>query len=104
MVLEAKNPPAMQEDPLEEGMATHSLILAWRIPRIEKRGGLQSMGLQSLIQLKQLNMMSRNKSTPVGNCYSTESLPLPCCSGQNEFQIGGKSVCLEAHQIALCNS
>ena len=32
------------EDPLEEGMATHSSILAWRIPRTEEPGGLQSMG------------------------------------------------------------
>ena len=35
-----------QEDPLEEGMATHSSILAWRIPWIEEPGRLQSMGLQ----------------------------------------------------------
>ena len=47
-----KNPPAMQEmketqvrslgleDPLEESMATHSSILAWRIPWTEKPGGL----------------------------------------------------------------
>ena len=35
-----------QEDPLEEGMATHSSILAWRIPWTEEAGGLQSMGLQ----------------------------------------------------------
>ena len=47
----AKNLPAMQEtlgreDPLEEGMATHSGILAWRIPWTEELGGLQSMGLQ----------------------------------------------------------
>ena len=34
------------EDPLEEGMATHSSILAWRIPWAEESGGLQSMGLQ----------------------------------------------------------
>ena len=32
-----------QEDPLEKGMATHSSILAWRIPWTEDRGGLQSM-------------------------------------------------------------
>ena len=31
-----------QEDPPEEGMATHSSILAWRIPQTEKPGGLQS--------------------------------------------------------------
>ena len=50
-----KNLPAMQEtvvqslgweDSLEKGMATHSSILAWRIPRTEEPGGLQSMGLQ----------------------------------------------------------
>ena len=34
------------EDPLEEDMATHSSNLAWRIPRTEEPGGLQSMGLQ----------------------------------------------------------
>ena len=33
-----------QEDPLEEGMTTHSSILAWRIPWTEGPGGLQSMG------------------------------------------------------------
>ena len=35
-----------REDPLEEGMAAHSSILAWRIPWTEEPGGLQSMGLQ----------------------------------------------------------
>ena len=51
----AKSLPAMQEtqvwplgweDPLEEGMATHSSILAWRIPRTEEPGRLQSVGSQ----------------------------------------------------------
>ena len=35
-----------REDPLEEGMATHSNILAWRIPRTEEPGRVQSMGSQ----------------------------------------------------------
>ena len=35
-----------KEDPLEKEMATHSSILAWKIPWTEKPGGLQSMGLQ----------------------------------------------------------
>ena len=39
--------PLGQEDPLEEGRATHSRILAWEISWIEEPGGLQSMGLQS---------------------------------------------------------
>ena len=57
-----KNPPAMQElqemwapslgweDPLEKGMATHSRILAWRIPWTEELGGLQPMGLPGVAQ------------------------------------------------------
>ena len=55
-----KNLPAVQEtqemraqslgreDPLEEGMATHSSTLAWRIPWTEEPGGLQSMGSQTI--------------------------------------------------------
>jgi len=45
-------PPAKSQnflgwkDPLEEGMATHSSILGWRIPWTEEPGGLQSMGSQ----------------------------------------------------------
>ena len=35
-----------REDPLEESRATHSSILAWKIPWTEESGGLQSMGLQ----------------------------------------------------------
>ena len=55
MAQKVKNLHAMQEtlvrllgweDPLEEGMATHSSILAWRIPQTEEPGGLQSMGSQ----------------------------------------------------------
>ena len=50
-----KNLPAMQEtqvrslgweNPMEKGMATHSCILAWRIPWTEEPGGLQPMGSQ----------------------------------------------------------
>ena len=37
-------PPLGREGPLEKGMATHSSILAWRIPWTEEPGGLQSMG------------------------------------------------------------
>ena len=42
------------EDPLEKGMATHSSILAWRIPCTEEPGRLQSMGLQELDTTEQL--------------------------------------------------
>ena len=43
------------EDPLEEGMATHSSILAWRIPWTEEPGRLWSIESQSWAQLKQLS-------------------------------------------------
>ena len=55
MAQRVKNLPSMQEtqvqslgweDSLEKEMATHSSILAWRIPWTEEPGGLQSMGLQ----------------------------------------------------------
>ena len=39
-----------QEDPLEEEMATHSSIHAWKIPWTEERGGLQSIGSQRVKQ------------------------------------------------------
>ena len=38
--------PLGGEDPLEEGMAAHSSVLAWRVPRTEGPGGLQSIGSQ----------------------------------------------------------
>ena len=57
MAQTVKNLPAMretrvqslgQEDSLEEGMATHPSVLAWRIPWTEEPGGLQSMGSQKV--------------------------------------------------------
>ena len=45
-----------REDALEEGMATHSSILAWRIPWMEEPSELQSIGLQSRTRLMQLSM------------------------------------------------
>ena len=62
-----KNPPAMwetcvrslgREDPLEKEMATHSSILAWRIPRTEGLGGLQSMGHKESDTTKRLHFTS----------------------------------------------
>ena len=60
-----KNPPAIQEtwvqplgreDPLEKEMATHSSTLAWRIPRTEEPGRLQSM--QELDMTEQLSTLA----------------------------------------------
>ena len=68
MAQQVKNLPVMQEiwvqsldqeDPLEEGMATHSGILTWRIPWTEEPGGLQSVGSQSWTQLKAMAPHSR---------------------------------------------
>ena len=47
--------PLGQEEPLEEGMATHSSILAWETPRTEEPGGLQSRGLQESDTTEHLN-------------------------------------------------
>ena len=57
MAQTVKNLPAIQEtqvqslgweDPLEKGMATHSSILAWKVPWTEEPGGPESMGSQSV--------------------------------------------------------
>ena len=55
-----------QEDALDKGMATHSNILAWRIPWIEETGGLQSMGSQESDTTEQLtlSLFSQTVSSP----------------------------------------
>ena len=72
-----------REDPLEKGMATHSGILAWRIPWTEEPSGLQSMGSQRVdtterlhFALKELRFRSllQNTSLSFGYCYCTVSL------------------------------
>ena len=52
------------EDSPEEEMATHSSVLAWRIPRTEEPGGLQSVGSQSLTRLKRLSVHARRIASP----------------------------------------
>ena len=65
-----KNPPAMQErrvqslgqeDLLEEEMATHSSIIAWRIPQSEEPGRLQPTGLQKSYMTERLNKKNIRK-------------------------------------------
>ena len=69
MAQRVKNPPAMREtwvqslgweDPLKKGKATHSSVLAWRIPWTEGPDGLQSMGH------KELDMTER---LPLSQCF-----------------------------------
>ena len=50
---------------LEKEMATHSSVLAWRIPGTEEPGGLPSMGSQSQTQLKRLSSSSTNWEAPL---------------------------------------
>ena len=76
-----KNPPAMREtwvqslgweDPLEEGMAIYSSILAWRMPWTEEPGGLQSMGSQRVGQTERLSTQSLQ-------AMSSPTLPISSC-------------------------
>ena len=53
--------PWVRKDPLEEGMATHSSILPWRIPLTEEPGRLQYMGSQSRTWLKRLIIHCQEK-------------------------------------------
>ena len=56
-----------QEFPLEEGPATHSSILAWRISQTEEPGGLQSMGSQRVGQDEvTFTFQSEGQTSPVG--------------------------------------
>ena len=82
-----KNPPANagdirhpgsipgQEDPLEEGMATHSSILAWRIPWTEEPGGLQPIGSHDRNDLVRVHAIGRyDCSSHAVSLWSQEKL------------------------------
>ena len=69
------------KDPLEEGMATHSSILAWRIPWTEEPGGLQSKGSQRVghdwaTQRSTAPLSSYNKRVPL---HFSGLQAVPCC-------------------------
>ena len=65
------------ENPLEEGAATHSNMLAWRTLWTEELGGLQSIGSQSQIRLKQLS--TRVFLLRAGNKESESHLVMSDC-------------------------
>ena len=88
------------EDPMEEGMATHSSILAWRIPPwTEKPGRLQSMGSQKVGHswatkpstaqedetLKKMHSLQKMTSRKLGECYHTKGAG-GSMGGKNEFR------------------
>ena len=58
-----------QEDPLEKGMATHSSVLAWRIPRTEEPGGLQSVGSQR-VRHDGSNLSCSHAEQELQNCFA----------------------------------
>ena len=65
-----------QEDPLEKGMATHTSILACRIPRAEEPGRLQFIGPQSQTQLKRLSAHTRIVSTETSSHFELSHFKL----------------------------
>ena len=70
-----------QEDPLEKEMATHSSILAWRIPWTEEPGGLPSMGSQSWTRLSDFTHFSTSHAIHWGIIQLLALVLCPCnCS------------------------
>ena len=81
MALGIKNPPANAgdagdmdliprgENPLEEGMATHSSILAWRIPWTEEPGGRQSMGPQTARDDRACTRRMQNTTSEINSAF-----------------------------------
>ena len=63
------------EDPLEEGMATHSSIRAWRIPWTEEPAGLTSMGSESRTQLSNQHTFLKEKREQIEGTFSFLSSP-----------------------------
>ena len=82
--------PLGQEGPLEEAMAAHSGILAWRIPWAEEPGGLQPMGAQSQTRLKQLSRCTVH----VVVCASSSLVSVTVA-----FHCMGATICLSIQQL-----
>ena len=57
------------EDPLEKETATHSSILAWRIPQTEEPGGLQSTGFAKESEMTQPQQQQQQKATETVWCF-----------------------------------
>ena len=72
------------EDPLEKGMATHSSILVWRIPWIEKPGELQSMGSQRVRHdwATNAHTMTHKKEKNICNPVAIRLQPLPIVNSE----------------------
>ena len=82
-----------QEGPLEKALATHSSILAWRIPWTEDPGGLQSRDQEESDTIEQVSMHTRGFSTP-----SPEECPKYISTAFQEFThpvVCGCSACCQ---------
>ena len=75
-MLETWVPSLGWEDPLEEEMATHSSILAWRISWTEEPGGLQSMGLQRVRHDRATNTLNPMTGVLIRRRKDTETDPV----------------------------
>ena len=67
-----------REDPLEKEMATHSIVLAWRLPWTKEPGGLQSMVLQESDATERLNYHKRrggSRQLPLLASHGAQDLP-----------------------------
>ena len=93
-----KNPPAMpdswvpslgREDPLEEGMATHSSILAWRIPWTEEPGGYSSWGRKESYMTERL----RTARVPAVVCPGPHRSSNTGCSKHQCPVLGSRDIC-----------
>ena len=99
MAQRLKNLPAIRETwvqslgwegPLEKEMATHSSILAWRIPWTEEPGGLQSIGLKSRTRLNDFTSLTGAEGTggEVGRCWSGDVEFQGCEAGTFQNSVG----------------
>ena len=89
MAQQVKNPPAMQEtqkmrvwslgqkNPVENEMATHTSILAWKTPWSEEPGGLQSNELQESDKTERLSTQKRKLLLEVTDCFESKSSKNP---------------------------
>ena len=76
---ETRVPSQDGEDPLEKGMATHSSVLAWRIPWTEKPGRLQFVGSKRVDTTEQLTHTHTHTHTDLSLRHSSPLFPLPLC-------------------------
>jgi len=90
-----KNSPAMQEtrvrslgqeDPLEEGMAIHSSILAWRITWAEEPGGLVHRVVKSQTRLKRVSIHSGERFRLLWTLSAKELMLLKCGVGEDSWE------------------